>query len=48
MDYLIAVCALGALLVCLAVIGMLRDYDIEITFHPPMFFKVRITRPRRP
>ena len=39
MDYMIAACALGALLICLAVIGMLRGYDIEMTFHAPIFLK---------
>jgi hypothetical protein len=48
MDYMIAACSLGALLVCLAVIGMFRGYDIELTFHPPVFFKVKVTRPRQP
>jgi hypothetical protein len=48
MDHMIAACSLGALLVCLAVIGMFRGYDIELTFHPPVFFKVKVTRPRQP
>jgi len=48
MDYMIAACALGALLICLAAVGIFRDYDIEISFHPPVFFKVKITRARRP
>lgn len=41
MDYMLAACSLGALLVYLAVIGMIRGYDIELTFHPPVFFKVK-------
>jgi hypothetical protein len=48
MDYMISACALGALLICLAVIAMMRDYDIEISFHPPIFFKVKISRTRKP
>ena len=48
MDYMIAACSIGALLVCLAVIGMIRGYDIELTFHPPVFFKVKVTRARQP
>ena len=48
MEYMIAACALGALLICLAVIGVLRDYDIEISFHPPISFKIKITRTGQP
>lgn len=48
MEYVIAACSLGALLVCLTVIGMIRGYDVEVTFHPPIFFKLKVTRPRQP
>lgn len=48
MDYVIAACSLGALLICPAVIGMFRGYDIELTFHPPVTSKVKVTRPRQP
>jgi hypothetical protein len=47
MDYVIVVCALGALLICLAIVGMAQGYDVEIVFHPPIYFKVKITRARK-
>jgi hypothetical protein len=42
MDYMIAACSLGALLICLIVIGMFRGYDIELTFHPPVSSKFKL------
>jgi hypothetical protein len=48
MPYVIAACTLGILLMGLAVVAMTRDYDIEITFHPPIFFKVKICKARKP
>jgi hypothetical protein len=44
MEYVIAACALGALLICLAAIGIIRGYDIEVTFHPPVSFRAKMTR----
>jgi hypothetical protein len=48
MTYMIVPFALGALLICLAAVGMALDYDVEITFRPPIYFKVKITRARQP
>jgi hypothetical protein len=46
MVYVIAVCVLGTLLIFLAGIGVMRGYDIEVTFHPPVSFRVKITKVR--
>jgi hypothetical protein len=48
MPYMIAACVLGILLMGLAVVAMARDYDIEISFHPPISFKVKICKARKP
>jgi hypothetical protein len=43
MDYMIAASALVALIICVAILGIFRGYDVEITFHSPVFVKIKIT-----
>jgi hypothetical protein len=42
--YMITVAALVALLILLAALGIMRGCNVEITFHPPIFVKIKVTR----
>ena len=47
MDYLIAALLLVALLIAIVALGISRGYDlVELTFHPPIFVKLKLTRTR--
>lgn len=48
MEYMITGSALVALLIAVAMLGIVRDCDVEITFHPPVFVRIKVTRPQRP
>jgi hypothetical protein len=48
MAYLIATSSLVALLICLAGLGVALGYNVEFTFHPPIFVKIKLTRIRNP
>ena len=48
MEILIATCILLALLIGLAALGVLKEYNVEFTFHPPLFVKIKLTRNRAP
>jgi hypothetical protein len=47
MGYLVVAAAFVALLVfaSLTVIAITLGYNIEVTFHPPIFIKIKFTRP---
>ena len=47
MAYIYVVASLVALLVCLAALGVLMGYNVELTFHPPIFFKVKLSTTRQ-
>ena len=47
METVIAACLLAAFLACVAVIGMTLGYNVELTFHPPIFIKLKLTRTAR-
>jgi hypothetical protein len=48
MDYIIAAISLAALLALIVVLGMALGYDfVELTFHPPILVKIKLTRARR-
>jgi hypothetical protein len=47
MDYLVAALLLAVLLIAIAALGISRGYDlVELTFHPPIFVKLKLTRTR--
>jgi hypothetical protein len=48
MAYLIATASIVTLLICLAALGVILDCNVELTFHPPVFIKLKITRNRHP
>jgi hypothetical protein len=48
MDYLIATSALAALLILLAALGTVLGYNVDLTFHPPVFVRIRLTKPSNP
>ena len=48
MAILISTCVLVALLIGLAALGVLKEYNVEFTFHPPLFVKIKLTRNRVP
>jgi hypothetical protein len=48
MEFLIATCVLLALFIGLAALGVLKEYNVEFTFHPPLFVKIKLTRNRVP
>ena len=48
METVIAACLLVAFLACVAVIGMTLGYNVELTFHPPIFIKLKLTRTGEP
>ena len=48
MAILIGTCVLVALLIGLAALGVLKEYNVEFTFHPPLFVKIKLTRNRAP
>lgn len=48
MAYLIATASIVALLICLAALGVTRDCNVEIKFHPPIFISVKITKNQHP
>jgi hypothetical protein len=48
MGYIIAVLSPAAVLLCIVVLGMALGYDlVELTFHPPIFVKIKMNRSRR-
>jgi hypothetical protein len=48
MAYLIAVVSVVVLLILLAALAVVLGYNVELTFHPPIFIKVKLTRNRYP
>ena len=48
METVIAAFSLAAFLACVAVMGMIFRYNVELTFHPPIFIKLKLTRTREP
>jgi hypothetical protein len=48
MALLIACSSLVALLIILAGLGVARGYNVEVTFHPPIFVKIKLTRNGQP
>jgi hypothetical protein len=46
MPILIASCILIALVIGLAALGVLKEYNVEFTFHPPLLVKIKLTRNR--
>lgn len=46
MAVLIASCVLVALVIGLAALGVLKEYNVEFTFHPPFLVKIKLTRNR--
>jgi hypothetical protein len=47
MAYLIAISILMVLLIFLVAFAIVRDYNVEFTFHPPIFIKIKLTRTHR-
>ena len=48
METVIAAFSLAGFLACVAVMGMIFGYNVELTFHPPIFIKLKFTRNREP
>lgn len=48
MEYMLVASAVVALVILVAVLGILRGCDVEITFHAPIFVKIRVTAARQP
>jgi hypothetical protein len=48
MEFVIAALSLAGLVLCVVVLGMAFGYDlVEVTFHPPIFVKIKLNRSRR-
>jgi hypothetical protein len=48
MGYIVAALSVAALLLCIVILGMVLGYDsVELTFHPPIFVKLKLARTQR-
>jgi hypothetical protein len=43
MTYLVVVFLIAVLVIGLAVLAVIRGYDVELAFHPPILVKVKLT-----
>jgi hypothetical protein len=47
MEFVIAALSLVGLILCVVVLGIAFGYDlVELTFHPPIFVKIKLNRSR--
>jgi hypothetical protein len=47
-SYVIVALSVAALFLSIVILGMLLGYDsVELTFHPPIFVKIKLARRQR-